>query len=80
MDKMSNLENAIRDLVAANEGFWIAKTQPMERRTGDDHSSIMHWGSLLKASQEYLGIIIVDPEVIDANVQEAQRLIPSGGQ
>lgn len=80
MTEMTNLESAIRDLVAANEGFWLAKAVPMERRTGGDHSSISQWGRMLKSSQEYLGIVIVDYAVIDANVAEAEKLIPSGGQ
>jgi len=73
MSEMTNLESAIRDLVSAHEGFWLAKAVPLERRTPADHVAIAQWGKMLKASQEYLGIVIVDYAVIDQNVAEAEQ-------
>lgn len=73
--QMTNLEHAIRDLVGAHELFWKAKSVPHERRTATDWQEIKDWGRTLKASQEYLGIDIVDPLVIDRNVSEAETAL-----
>ena len=68
---MINLEVAIRDLVGAYEGFWTAKMQPVERRIVSDWETVKQWADALKSSQQYLGIVVVEYDVIDANIAEA---------
>ena len=71
MADMINLEIAIRDLVHANEGFWMAKQVPVERRTPTDWNSIKAWSENLLAAQQFLGILVVEVSILEANLRDA---------
>lgn len=78
MQQMSNLESAIRDLVKANEMFWSCKNVPVERREQHDWENLRSWARMLVSTQEYLGIEVVDGEVVKANIEEAEKALAKG--
>lgn len=68
---MSNLEISIRDLVSSHEAFWTCKMTPVERRAQPDWTALREWATMLRNAQNYLGIVIVDDAIIEANLKEA---------